>query len=95
LDELTGMAERIVTMERLFNCKEGFDRSKDTLPHRVMEEPVPDGPAKGKSFPRAMLDKALNKYYELRGWSEMGIPEPSLLRRLGIEAYQKHLKGKV
>ena len=91
LDELTGMAERIVTMERLFNCREGFDRSKDTLPHRVMEEPVPDGPAKGRYFPRPMLDLALSKYYELRGWDERGVPSRFLLERLALGAH--HLAG--
>lgn len=87
LEELTRMAERIVTMERLFNCREGMDRSKDILPCRVMEEPVPDGPAMGKCFPKTLLDSALKKYYELRGWDEMGVPKPQTLRKMKITRF--------
>ncbi len=39
--------ERIWNLERLFNLKAGIDPSQDTLPKRLLEDPVPSGPSKG------------------------------------------------
>jgi aldehyde:ferredoxin oxidoreductase len=51
------VAERIFTLERLFNIRERFDRQHDTLPSRSLIEPMPDGLAKGSVVPlREMLD---------------------------------------
>ena len=40
------IAERIETLIRMFNNREGFTRSDDTLPYRTLHEPLLDGPAK-------------------------------------------------
>ncbi|MHA2055167.1 MAG: aldehyde ferredoxin oxidoreductase family protein, partial [Candidatus Hodarchaeales archaeon] len=42
---LTG--ERIYNLERIYNIREGLTRADDTLPKRLLEDPLPDGPAKG------------------------------------------------
>ena len=39
--------ERIWNLERLFNLKAGIDPSQDTLPKRLLEDPVQSGPSKG------------------------------------------------
>ena len=46
-DDLMTAGERIWNLERLFNLREGFARKDDTLPPRLLEEPMPLGPAKG------------------------------------------------
>jgi len=83
--ELERIGERICTLERAFNVREGISRKDDTLPWRVQHEPIPDGPSKGTFCPPEELDRMLDEYYELRGWSKNGIPTPERLRTLGLE----------
>lgn len=73
--------ERIWNLEKLYNLKAGIDPSEDTLPKRLLEEPIPDGPSKGWV---AKLDQLLPEYYKLRGWDEKGIPTPERLKELGL-----------
>jgi aldehyde:ferredoxin oxidoreductase len=90
LEELEKIGERIVTLERAFNCREGMSRKDDTLPYRVAHEPIPEGAAKGKYFPLEKLETALDYYYSLRGWDKNGIPTPDTLRKLGLEFVADH-----
>jgi aldehyde:ferredoxin oxidoreductase len=46
--ELLLLGERIWNAERLFNLAAGFTRADDTLPHRLLHEPVPAGPSTGQ-----------------------------------------------
>lgn len=85
LAELEQIGDRICTLERAFNVREGISRKDDTLPWRVQHEPIPDGPSKGTFCPPDELDKMLDEYYELRGWSKDGIPTPERLRALGLD----------
>ena len=85
LAELERIGERICTLERAFNVREGVSRKDDTLPWRVQHEPIPDGPSKGTFCPPEELDRMLEEYYELRGWTKDGIPTPEKLRALGLE----------
>ena len=73
--------ERIWNLEKMYNLKAGIDSSQDTLPKRLLNEPIPDGPSKGWVH---KLDELLPKYYELRGWDEKGTPTPEKLKELGI-----------
>jgi len=70
-EEVMKAGERIWELERMFNLKAGLTKEDDTLPPRLLKEPVPAGPAKGKVVE---LDTMLEEYYRLRGWSEDGIP---------------------
>ncbi len=75
--------ERIYNIERAFNVREGMTRAHDTLPRRLLEEPLPEGPAKGHVI---NLDPLLDAYYELRGWDKKtGKPTPEKLKELGLE----------
>jgi aldehyde:ferredoxin oxidoreductase len=85
LDELRRIGERICQLERAFNCREGITRKDDTLPWRVRHEPIPDGPSKGMHCPPEELERMLDEYYALRGWSKDGAPTPERLRALGLE----------
>ncbi len=85
LAELERIGERICNLERAFNVREGISRKDDTLPWRVQHEPIPDGPSKGTFCPPEELDRMLDEYYELRGWSKDGVPTPERLRSLGLE----------
>lgn len=80
-EEVLKAGERIWNLERLFNIAAGFTSADDTLPPRLLKEPIPSGPAKGKVVE---LDKMLPEYYQVRGWSEEGIPTDDKLAELSI-----------
>ncbi len=81
-DDLHEIGARIWNLERLFNLKAGFDRRQDALPERLLEEPIPDGPAKGQT---SKLYDMLDEYYTLRGWNEEGKPSSDTLKILELE----------
>lgn len=78
---LLELGDRIYNMERMFNLKAGVDPSQDTLPKRLLEDGIPDGPLKGEV---ARLDEMLPAYYQERGWSAAGIPTDDKLQALGL-----------
>ncbi len=85
-EELKRAGERIQNAARLFNIREGLSRKDDTLPYKVMHEPIPDeGPSKGAVVTQAELDLLLDDYYEARGWTKEGVPTESKLKELGME----------
>ena len=85
---LTEIAERVVTMKRLFNRREGITRKDDSLPDRFTKEPMPEGPGKGQTVD---LDPMLDDYYRLRGWDmETGLPTDETIKRLSLEWTKAH-----
>jgi len=92
-EELLLVGRRIVTLERCYNVREGLRRKDDTLPWRLMHEPVPEGPPKGLRNSPEELDKMLDRYYELHGWDKRtGIPLKSTLIMLGMSDVANELK---
>jgi aldehyde:ferredoxin oxidoreductase len=86
VDDFRKTGERIWNLQKLFNIREGVTRADDTLPKRLLEEPMPEGPAKGHVVDR--FDELLDTYYELRGWNKKtSKPTPEKLRELGLEEY--------
>jgi len=73
--------ERIWNQEKLFNLKAGIEPSEDTLPKRLLETEIPDGPSKGWVH---KLSALLPEYYQLRGWTEEGIPGAQKLKDLDL-----------
>ncbi|MFX1323917.1 MAG: aldehyde ferredoxin oxidoreductase family protein [Promethearchaeota archaeon] len=82
ITDLITIGERIYTLERLFNIREGFTKDDDSLPARFLETPLQEGPSKGKKVP---LNALLKEYYQVRQWDENGIPSDELLERLTIK----------
>jgi aldehyde:ferredoxin oxidoreductase len=82
----TGLArigERIWTLTRLFNVREGFNGDDDELP-AIFTEPLSDGPGDGRSIDPERFDRLLRRYYAGRGWSPDGIPTRALLEKLEL-----------
>jgi aldehyde:ferredoxin oxidoreductase len=91
-DDMVKLGERAYNLARVFSVREGLTRADDTLPARLLEEPLPDGPAAGKV--NENLPAMLDKYYELRGWDKAtGKPTPEKLRELGLEEYIPDIWG--
>jgi aldehyde:ferredoxin oxidoreductase len=55
-------------------------------------EPLPSGPYKGRTVERDLFERDRQKYYQLVGWDEDGVPRPETLRRLGLESVEKKLR---
>jgi aldehyde:ferredoxin oxidoreductase len=87
--EQSRIAERILTVCRLFNLREGLTEAHDTLPARFYQ-PTTDGALAHKSLTVEEMDKAKRYYYFLMGWDEMGIPMDGKLEELGIDHMGKH-----
>jgi aldehyde:ferredoxin oxidoreductase len=79
--ELLLIGERIWNAERLFNLAAGFGRADDTLPPRLLNDPVPSGPSIGQVVD---LPPMVDEYYISRGWDAQGRPSVAKLERLGL-----------
>jgi aldehyde:ferredoxin oxidoreductase len=76
---------RVLTLERLFNLREGLTRKDDYLPQRLTEDPLPDGPGKGCVVP---MDELLDEGYEAMGWDiNTGRPLKETLEELDLEEF--------
>jgi aldehyde:ferredoxin oxidoreductase len=78
------IGERIITLARAFNVREGISRKDDTLPERFFEEPIPEGPSKGMVINKEKFMTILDEYYDLMGWDKNGIPTKTKLMELGL-----------
>ena len=87
MEMLLKAGERIFNAERLFLIRAGFSAKDDSLPDRIVKEPLPDGPAKGHV---CELEKMLPLYYEERGWDiQRGVPTPDKIKDLELTGYQR------
>lgn len=75
------VGERIWTLTRLFNVREGVDRDDDTLP-AAFTRPTSDGTA---GIDQTAFERALDRYYEIREWDRQGRPSRRLLERLDLD----------
>lgn len=80
--DLSQVGRRVWNLERLNNLREGFTAADDTLPDRLLNEPVADGPSAGFTVKLAPM---LQEYYEFRGWNENGVPTPQTLKELELD----------
>jgi aldehyde:ferredoxin oxidoreductase len=80
-EHLLNTGERVNNLVRLFNIREGLTKDLDTLAARFFEEPLKDGPAKGRVVE---LDELRAEYYLVRGWDKDGVPTDAKLQELGI-----------
>ncbi len=80
-NDLLKTGERIWTIEKLFNLREGKSREDDTLPDRVLNQPFKSGLSKGYKIE---FDTLLDEYYQVRGWTKEGIPTSEKLKELDL-----------
>jgi len=82
--DLLTIGRRTVVLERLFNLRENPDK-KDTLPWRIMNEPVNEGPHSGQVNSAEEMKEMLERYYLLQGYDvKTGRPTRELLSSLGL-----------
>ena len=79
MSELAEIGARIITLERLYNLREGVGPEQDCLPRRLLSEPLS---AHGQTG--VPLQAMLPTYYKVRGWDAQGVPTNATVESLGI-----------
>jgi aldehyde:ferredoxin oxidoreductase len=78
--ELRRTGERIHTLKKLFNIREGWQPGDDWLPARLLNEPLPAGVAAGAGLTTDELRDMIGGYYRAREWDGDGfVPEHKLV----------------
>jgi aldehyde:ferredoxin oxidoreductase len=72
--ELRGTAQRIVLAKRAFNVREGWQPGDDTLPARLLDEPITLDSGRVAVLTRARLERMVAGYYAARGLDATGRP---------------------
>jgi len=80
IQEAMMCGERIFTLQRLINLRDGYTKKDDILPPK-MYVPAKKGFRTGKIPP---VNDLLNEYYELRGWDKEGRPTKEKLEKLSL-----------
>ncbi|MCJ7737539.1 MAG: aldehyde ferredoxin oxidoreductase C-terminal domain-containing protein, partial [Anaerolineae bacterium] len=63
---LQALSARVSNLSREFNLREGMTPADDTLPPRLVSEPLRTS---GERLTQPELDSMIEDYYERRGWS--------------------------
>jgi aldehyde:ferredoxin oxidoreductase len=84
--DLRQTGERINTLKKLFNVREGWQPKDDWLPERLLSETLPTGVAKGVGLTSDELREMIRGYYQARGWDEKGFIPEEKLNELGIQS---------
>ena len=82
--ELRRAGERINTLKKLFNVREGWQPADDWLPVRLLSEPIRDGVAQGVGLSAEELREMIQSYYRAREWDETGFIPERKVRELGL-----------
>lgn len=98
-DTLKTIAMRSIMIQRAALLLGGPDvkwvddqgRAIDVNPGRMVNEPLPSGPVKGKKVDPAVFAQELKTYYDTHGYDEKGIPKSDVLRALGLDFVDKAL----
>ena len=81
VQEAMKCGERIFTMQRLINLRDGYSKKDDILPPK-MHIPAKKGFRAGKVPP---VEELINEYYRLREWDENGHPSKRKLQELDLD----------
>jgi aldehyde:ferredoxin oxidoreductase len=90
--ELILLGERVNTLARCFNLREGFTRADDYLPERLTVEPIPGGPSKGALTSLEEQDTMLDRYYAAFGYDHGGVPTKERLKKLSLDFVTEDLQ---
>ncbi len=91
LSEFLKAGERVYNLSKAFNIRNGFGRKDDKLPDRVFDDEVLYGPTEGETLSRREFEEELDRYYDVRGWDEEGVPSKNTLKRLDLPEVAEEL----
>lgn len=79
-DAITKLGDRIMNSYRVIAGNVGFNAAHDSWPDRFYEEPITEGPGRGRVVNRSYVQETIRQYYDLRGWDpETGMPKANRL----------------
>ena len=82
--EAAQLGERVATLGRIYNLREGLTTADDTLPKRMFG-PTQRGALKDGGVDREKMQEAIRMFYGVMGWDEdTGIPTRANLGELKI-----------
>ena len=85
------LGQRVATLGRIFNLREGITAETDTLPRRMFQ-PTPTGGLKNGGIDQEKMQDAISLFYGMMGWDEQtGMPTRAHLGELGIGWAGDHL----
>lgn len=90
-EELRAAGERIWNLEKAYNVREGWTRKDDSLPPRMLKDPIVDLVSKGYVMTESELNFLLDDYYSTRGWTDKGLQKKQKLTELGLEDIAKEV----
>ncbi len=80
-ESLLCINERVESIIRAFNVREGLRREDDSVPKFYFKE---KSLRHGRKLDVKKFNQVLTEYYALRGWDEHGIPRKDRLQALGL-----------
>jgi aldehyde:ferredoxin oxidoreductase len=90
--ELMKTGQRILTMARVFNLRDGLTVEDDWLPPRMFQ-PATSGPLSNTAIDKNSLKKARSIFYAMMGWDRItGIPTIDTLGELDIPWVAQYLQ---
>ncbi len=81
---LMEVGARLTHLARRYNLRNGRKHTDDTLPGRFFNEESLAGFMRGKNLDREYFNSIVGRYYQLRGWDEMGEPSSVVLEENGL-----------
>ncbi len=82
--ELVRIGERVLTLMRMFNLREGLTAEDDVLPERLLG-PTTNGALAKFQADRAGYDRMRKYFYTLMNWDSNGVPLPEKVEDLGLK----------
>jgi aldehyde:ferredoxin oxidoreductase len=83
--DLLAVSERVYTLQRLFNLREGMSGKDDAIPRRAISVPALGKYAGEEACATRDYETMLREYYTARGWNaNTGVPTKETLQRLGL-----------
>ena len=83
-DSVRGLGERVTSLKKAYNQREGWRTEDDWLPARVLNEVLPTGVAAGVKLSADELLRMRADYYSARGWTSEGRLTGERLTSLGL-----------
>ncbi len=83
--QLEESGERINNLKKLFNIREGWDISDDTLPSRIFDSSNLNDSNQDDNLTSGELNTLISSYYIARGWTEKGTIPKSKIQSLSLD----------
>jgi aldehyde:ferredoxin oxidoreductase len=82
--EMLRVSDRIFTLARMLNIRQGLSSEDDKLPERVFQQHIGGPSANNPPYLKSDFEKAKAYYYKMMGWDARGVPTADTLNALDI-----------